>query len=33
VETQLESGGFHRPALQIDDAPWFVWRMLTWTAR
>jgi hypothetical protein len=31
----LESNGFdvigHRPVLRPTDAPWFLWRMMTWS--
>jgi squalene synthase HpnC len=30
VERQLAAEQFARPALQLRDAPWFAWRLLTW---
>jgi len=33
VEEQLGAADGSRPTLHLRDAPWFVWRMITWTAR
>ncbi len=33
VEEQLGSARLSRPALRLRDAPWFVWRMITWASR
>jgi hypothetical protein len=30
VEHQLESAIVVRPTLELRDAPWFAWRLITW---
>jgi squalene synthase HpnC len=33
VEEQLDAADGSRPSLHLRDAPWFVWRMITWMPR
>ena len=33
VEKQLGANDVSRPTLHVRDAPWFVWRMITWAPR